>query len=74
MTKESDWDNQAMSESFTVADIQSNHPWEMTLVTPVNQLNDRIKREAMNAIRQECTEHSMQSKRIIDDALKILTY
>ena len=26
-----EWDNQGLWENFTVADIQSNHPWEMTL-------------------------------------------
>ena len=31
MTNTPDWDNQWMSEWFTVADIQSNHPWEITL-------------------------------------------
>ena len=73
MTNKEYPDFQGMWESFTVADIQSNHPWE-SLVTPVDRENTRVKQEALALIRTEIEALSMQSRRRIEAALNLLRY
>ena len=73
MTNTPEWDNQWMSEWFTVDQIQSNHPWE-SLVTPVDRENTRVKQEALALIRSEIEGLSMQSRRKIETALNLLRY
>jgi len=74
MTNTPEWDNQGLWENFTVADIQSNHPWEITRVTPVDRENTRVKQEALALIRSEIEGLSMQSRRRIEQALNLLRY